>query len=366
MRYLCNVESAVATCDSYNFDRPNLRRKKKKTTTTTKHHPSKLRRFTFAELESATNGFSPRGFLGKGSHASVFRATLDGGALTAAVKRITVSVTATAENEIEVLSKIWSRRIVNLIGYAIDSVGGERKKLLLVVEYMPNGSLYDLIHKNPKPPGWSNRVRFALQIAKAVQALHGSNPPVIHRDIKSSNVLVDERGHARLSDFGLALRGHVEDVRVMSTPPAGTLGYLDPCYLSPGDVSAKSDVFSFGILLLEMVSGRRAIDVNYSPPSIVEWALPLIRSGNYQGICDRRIRGPADPTVSRELALLAVRCVRSRAERRPAMVEVLKAVMGKRRVSRHLGMGVGELCRGEVGRYLVFRVQTNACSRLRT
>ncbi|KAJ8445081.1 hypothetical protein Cgig2_029453 [Carnegiea gigantea] len=328
MRYLCNVESAVATCDSYNFDKPNLnlslRSKNKKKTN--HHHSTKIRRFTFAELESATNGFSPRTFLGKGSQASVFLATLDGGALTAAVKRTAVSVTATAENEIEVLSKIWSRRIVNLIGYAVDSLGGDRKRLLLVVEYMPNGSLYDLIHKNPKPPGWSKRVRFALQIAKAVQALHGSNPPVIHRDIKSSNVLIDERGNARLSDFGLALRGHVEDVRVMSTPPAGTLGYLDPCYLAPADVSPKSDVFSFGILLLEMVSGRRAIDVNYSPPSILEWALPLVKSGNYQGICDRRIRGPTDPTVSRELALLAVRCVRSKAERRPAMAEVVECL----------------------------------------
>lgn len=326
MRNLCNVESAVATCDSYNFDKPNLSLRSKNKKKTNHHHSNKIRRFTFAELESATNGFSPRTFLGKGSHASVFLATLDGGELTAAVKRTTVSVTATAENEIEILSRIWSSRIVNLIGYAVDSVGGDRKKLLLVVEYMPNGSLYDLIHKNPKPRGWSNRVRFAHQIAKAVQALHGSNPPVIHRDIKSSNVLIDERGNARLSDFGLALRGHAEDVRVMSTPPAGTLGYLDPCYLAPADVSPKSDVFSFGILLLEMVSGRRAIDVNYSPPSILEWALPLIKSGNYQGICDHRIRGTTDPTVSRELALLAVRCVRSKAERRPAMAEVVECL----------------------------------------
>lgn len=327
MGYLCNVESAVATCDSYNFDKPNLTRRKNKKKKTKQYHPAKLRRFTFAELESATNGFSPRNLLGKGSHASVFRAVIDGGVLTVAVKKAIASVTATAENELEILSKIWSRRIVNLVGYAVDSsLGGERKKLLLVVEYMPNGSLYDVIHKNPKPPGWSSRVRFALQVAKAVQALHGSNPPVIHRDIKSSNVLVDERENARLSDFGLALRCHVEDKRVLSTPPAGTLGYLDPCYLAPGDLSAKSDIYSFGILLLEIISGRRAIDVNYSPPSIIEWALPLIKSGAYQGICDRRMRPPADPTVSMELALLASRCVRSTAEKRPSMAEVCNSL----------------------------------------
>lgn len=316
MGYLCNAESAIATCDSYNWDKAKLTNKKKKKS----KHPIKLRHFSYADLEAATNAFSPRCLLGKGSHGAVFRAVLDGGTLTAAVKRTTLAVTGTSENEIEILSKIQSRRIVNLIGYAVDS--GERK-LLLVVEYMPKGALYEVIHKHKKPPGWSIRVRYALQVAKAVQALHGSNPPVIHRDIKSSNVLIDGRGNARLSDFGLALRGHVEDVRVLSTPPAGTLGYLDPCYLAPGDLSTKSDVFSFGILLLEIMSGRCAIDVNYSPPSILDWALPLIKSGTYHRVCDRRIGCPTDPAVSRDLAVLAARCARSTAGKRPAMEEVV-------------------------------------------
>lgn len=145
----------------------------------------------------------------------------------------------------------------------------------------------------------------------------------MHRDIKSSNVLIDERDNARLGDFGLAIKGHVADVRVMSTPPAGTLGYLDPCYLAPGDLSTKSDVFSFGILLLEIISGRKAIDVEYSPPSIIDWALPLIKSGGYQGILDRRIGSPVDQMVLRELGLLAARCVRSTAEKRPPVSEIV-------------------------------------------
>lgn len=191
---------------------------------------------------------------------------------------------------------------------------------------MPNGSLHDLLHTTIKPPGWTRRIRFALQVAKAVRELHSSNPPVIHRDVKSSNILIDQNWNARLGDFGLALRGHVEDVRVKCTPPAGTLGYLDPCYLAPEDLTAKSDVFSFGILLLEIISGRNAIDVNYSPPSVVDWAVPLIKTGRFAGICDRRIGPPPDTVVMRQLAVMAARCVRSTAEKRPSMAEVVECL----------------------------------------
>uniref|UniRef100_A0A803LUW4 Protein kinase domain-containing protein n=1 Tax=Chenopodium quinoa TaxID=63459 RepID=A0A803LUW4_CHEQI len=313
MRFLCNTDSSISTCNNTSSSSSTA-------------NPIKLTRFSYSAIDSATNGFSPRVLLGKGSHGAVYRAVLNKGSLTAAVKKPTSSVSETSENEISILSTITSRRIVNLIGYAVDP----DKNLLPIVHYMPNGSLYDYLHVNNKPLALLTRVRFALQIAKAVRTLHNkSNPPVIHRDIKSSNVLIDERENARLSDFGLAIKGHVADVRVMSTPPAGTLGYLDPCYLAPGDLSTKSDVFSFGILLLEIISGRKAIDVEYSPPSIVDWALPLIKSGGYAGMLDRRIRGRVDQTVVRELGLLAARCVRSTAEKRPpvtVIVDCLKKV----------------------------------------
>ncbi|KAK9713952.1 hypothetical protein RND81_06G060700 [Saponaria officinalis] len=340
----CNAESAIATCDSYNYPPNKLVRK---------IHPPKLRRFTYAYLETATNGFSPSNLLGKGSHGAVYKAILDGGKLIAAVKRPSPAATLAAENEIEILPRIVNRRIVNLIGYAISD---PNKLLLLVVEYMPNGSLYDLIHKNPTPPSWRARVRVALHVAEAVRTIHLSDPPVIHRDIKSSNVLLDRKVNARLSDFGLALRGHVDDMRVMSTPPAGTLGYLDPCYITPDDVSSKCDVFSFGILLLEIMSGRRAIDFDFSPPCFVEWARPLIKSGDYAAICDRRMRGIVDPTVIRELALLAVRCVRSTAEKRPPITEVvegIKMVYGRVKLMKgvptwqNLGRRVGRVERSQ-------------------
>ncbi|TKY74455.1 Serine/threonine-protein kinase protein [Spatholobus suberectus] len=319
MGYLsCNAESAIATCD------PHLKKHKPRAATPIRH-------FRYPDLLAAANGFSADSFLGRGSHGRVYRAALDGGKLLAAVKTTKVAsarctgcgnCTSPAENEIEILSQVPSPRVVNLIGFSTDPNGNK----LIVVEYMPNGSLHDLLHRAKKPPGWTRRVRFALQVAKAVRELHSSDPPVIHRDVKSSNVLIDERWNARLGDFGLALRGHVEDVRVKCTPPAGTLGYLDPCYLAPEDLSAKSDVFSFGILLLEIVSGRNAIDVNYSPPSVVDWAAPLIRLGDFAGICDRRIGPPPDTAAVRQLAVLAARCVRSTAEKRPSMAEVVECL----------------------------------------
>ncbi|KAJ4701419.1 Kinase family protein [Melia azedarach] len=333
MGYLsCNAESAIATCDTYNWD---LRKKKK-----ARNKPIiKIREFSYHQLVTATNCFSAESFLGKGSHGSVYKAVLQDGKLIAAVKKTTFfnhtsinstncNTTTPAENEIEILSRVQNPRLVNLIGFCADS----KQSKLLVVEYMPNGSLFDLLHSASRPPGWSRRVRFALQVAKAIQTLHSSNPPVIHRDIKSSNILIDHNYNARLSDFGLALRGNVEDVKIKCTPPAGTLGYLDPGYLAPGDLSTKSDVFSFGILLLEIISGRNAIDLNYSPPSVVDWAVPMIKHGEFARICDCRIGPSADPSVIRQLAVLAARCVRSSVEKRPEISEVVEylKVVGKR------------------------------------
>lgn len=193
---------------------------------------------------------------------------------------------------------------------------------------MSNGTLYDVLHTSARPPNWGRRIRLALQTAKAIDTLHSQNPPVIHRDIKSANVLIDRSFNARLGDFGLALRCHVDDYRLRSTPPAGTMGYLDPCYVTPDNLSTKLDVFSFGILLLEIISGRKAIDVGHSPPSIVDWAIPLIKKGKLVSVYDPRIAPPKDPVVRKQLAVIAAKCVRSCRERRPAMKDVVVWLTG--------------------------------------
>ncbi|CAJ1971699.1 unnamed protein product [Sphenostylis stenocarpa] len=309
MRYLtCNAETAIATCH------PHSLKKTKKPKSPTQAHT--VQHFAYSDILAATNHFSADTFLGKGSHGSVYKATLHGGALIAAVKKTKPS------KEIEILSHVKSPRLVNLIGFCNDRTNNNNK--LIVVEYMPNGSLHDLLHSTKiRPPGWTERVRFAVHLAKGIRFLHSFEPPVIHRDIKSSNVLIDEKWNARLGDFGLAFRGHAADSCVA---PAGTLGYLDPCYLAPGDLSPKSDVFSFGILLLEIASGRHAIDVRHSPPSVLDWAVPLIRRGDFREIYDQRIGAPPDMAAFRRLVVLAASCLRSTAERRPTMAEVVECL----------------------------------------
>ncbi|CAM8917738.1 unnamed protein product [Rhodiola kirilowii] len=325
MGYLsCNADSAISICNSLITHKKTIKPSKHYSSSKV-HDQEQITEFSYSELQIATNNFSTEMFLGKGSHGRVYRAVLRGGKLTAAVK-ITKGYkldhrTSPAENEMEILSRVRNPGLVNLIGFGVGSAGEK----LIVVEYMPNGTLYDLLHTSKKPLiGWRKRVRLALEIAMALDCLHSANPPVIHRDVKSSNVLLDRKMSARVGDFGLAVRGDVEDERVKRTPPAGTLGYLDPSYLVPGDLSTKSDVFSFGILLLEMMSGRNAIDVNYSPPSIIDWAIPIIKKGEFAAICDRRIGPPADTSITGELAVLASHCVAMDGKRRPEIREVVK------------------------------------------
>lgn len=291
----------------------------------------KIQYFDYSDLEEATNNFSEQKLLGRGSHGLVYKALLRNGRLVAVKKpshhnhrysSISAVPDNEVENEIDILSKLHSPRLVNLVGFT----NTPHQSRLLVVEFMSNGTLYDTLHINQQPPNWGRRIRLALQTAKAIEILHSSVPPVIHRDIKSANILIDRNFNARLGDFGLALRCHVDDYRLLSTPPAGTMGYLDPAYVTPDNLSTKTDVFSFGILLLEIISGRKAIDVSHSPPSIVDWAIPLIRRGKLLTVFDPRIPPPKDPTVRKQLAVIAAKCVRSCRERRPSMNEIVESL----------------------------------------
>ncbi|XP_022982634.1 serine/threonine-protein kinase-like protein At3g51990 [Cucurbita maxima] len=334
MGYLsCRAESSISTSNS-------LTPSSSRNSSQKSEKPIKIQQFDYSDLEAATNGFSDQKLLGKGSHGYVYKAVL-GGRLVAVKKPSRAQILAPSrpvslsssmasyeianevDNEIEILSKIQSPGLVNLVGFTNDS-----RDRLLVVEFMSNGTLYDVIHSGTRPLYWGRRIRLALQTAKAIETLHASNPPVIHRDIKSANVLIDRNYNARLGDFGLAIQGHADDYRLRSTPPAGTMGYLDPCYVTPDNLSTKTDVFSFGILLLEIISGRKAIDVGYSPPSIVDWAVPLIKKGKLMAIYDPRIAPPKDPIVTKQLAVIAAKCVRSCRERRPSMKDVVVWLTG--------------------------------------
>lgn len=315
MGYLsCKADSAIGIISTTPTSQTSSSSSKNK-----QEKPIKIQEFNYSDIEAATNGFSDQKLLGKGSHGCVYKAVLRGRHVAVKKPSKGFEIGQEVDNEIEILSKIHSPRLVNLLGFANDT-----KDRLLVVEFMSNGTLYDILHSNSRPPNWGRRIRMALQIANAIDTLHSQNPPIIHRDIKSANVLIDRNFNARLGDFGLALRcGVDDDYRLKSTPPAGTIGYLDPCYVTPDNLSTKTDVFSFGILFLEIISGRKAIDVGHSPPSIVDWAIPLIKKGKLAAIYDPRTFPLKDPMIRKQLALIASKCVRSCRERRPAMKEVV-------------------------------------------
>ncbi|XVF79663.1 hypothetical protein PTKIN_Ptkin15bG0007700 [Pterospermum kingtungense] len=353
MGYLsCKAESAVSIITTST----NTQNSSSKAATNKQEKPIKIQQFDYGDLEAATNGFSEQRLLGKGSHGSVYKAVLRGRHV--AIKRPCSRNQEThpeADNEIEILSRIQSPGLVNLLGFTNGT-----KDRLLVVEFMSNGTLYDVLHScnSSRPLNWGRRIRLALQVAKALETLHSQKPPIIHRDVKSANVLIDRNFNARLGDFGLALSCGVDDYRLRSTPPAGTIGYLDPCYVTPDNLSTKTDVFSFGILLLEIISGRKAIDVAHSPPSVVDWAIPLIKKGKIVAVYDPRIVPPKDPIVRKQLAVIAAKCVRSCRERRPAMKEVVGWLTGlSKLVPLHSWNGFNNPCLmvETVGRPVEFR-----------
>lgn len=234
-----------------------------------------MEEYDYEELVKATENFSPKRLVGKGSHGSVYKGTVKDNK-PVAIKEPTYSSevvhdNSKLDNEIRVLLSLRENpHVINLLGTSHDSANN---KNLLVMELMPNGSLHDLLHVCTTPPTWPKRVEIAIRVARAVQFLHEGKPLVIHRDIKSANILFDSNWNAKLADFGLAVLQSEDQV---SQLPAGTIGYLDPCYTTPSKLSTKNDVFSFGVVLLEIISGRKAIDMCRTPASIVDWAVPLI------------------------------------------------------------------------------------------
>ncbi|BAF04601.2 serine/threonine-protein kinase-like protein At5g23170 [Oryza sativa Japonica Group] len=306
-----------------------------------------MREFSFEEVEAATGGFAAKNLVGKGSHGNVYVARLvcggDGGGgrvrkkkvVVVAVKRASHALgEAKLANEIAVLAAAGEvAGVVNLVGVAAGRREGER---MLVMEYMADGSLHDLLHRpttaRQPPPPWPRRVEIALDVAEAVRALHGGEPRVIHRDVKSANILLGRDGRARLADFSLAVKvpaapgGGGATAAAAGPAPAGTIGYLDPCYTEPSRLGPESDVFSFGVVLLELVSGRKVMDVSASPSSIVAWAVPLVAAGMAREVFDGRLPAPRrareERAVARVLAV-AARCVSEAVERRPAMSDVV-------------------------------------------
>ncbi|EES01588.1 hypothetical protein BDA96_03G347100 [Sorghum bicolor] len=289
------------------------------------------RALTFSQLSAATDGFSEQNLLGEGGFGRVYKGLLEDTKEVIAVKQLDRNgFQGNREFLVEVLmlSLLHHPNLVKLLGYSTDS-----DQRILVYEYMPKGSLEDHLLDLPpnwKPLPWHTRMQIAVGAAKGIEYLHEvANPPVIYRDLKASNILLDRDFNAKLSDFGLAKLGPMGDQSHVSTRVMGTYGYCAPEYAMTGKLTKMSDIYSFGVVLLELITGRRAIDV--ARPSeeqvLVHWASPLLRD-------KRRFMKLADPLLCRRYPVkglyqalaVASMCLQEDAASRPGISDVVAAL----------------------------------------
>ncbi|XP_050375092.1 probable LRR receptor-like serine/threonine-protein kinase At1g67720 isoform X2 [Argentina anserina] len=280
---------------------------------------------TLSDLEEATNSFSKK--IGKGSFGTVYYGRMKDGK-EVAVKMMADSSTHMNKQfvtEIALLSRIHHRNLVPLIGYC-----EEEHQCILVYEYMHNGTLRDHLHGStaPKHLDWLIRLRIAEDAAKGLEYLHtGCNPSIIHRDVKTSNILLDNNMRAKVSDFGLSRQAE-EDLTHISSVARGTVGYLDPEYYANQQLTEKSDVYSFGVVLLELISGKKPVSPEDFGPelNIVHWAKSLIRKGDVVSIMDPFLEGNVKIESIWRIAEIAIQCVEQYGVSRPRMQEIIVAI----------------------------------------
>eukprot|EP00262_Sarcandra_glabra_P017846 TRINITY_DN6239_c0_g2_i1.p1 TRINITY_DN6239_c0_g2~~TRINITY_DN6239_c0_g2_i1.p1 ORF type:complete len:522 (-),score=79.01 TRINITY_DN6239_c0_g2_i1:191-1756(-) len=286
-----------------------------------------LRKLTFAHLLEATNGFSAESLIGSGGFGEVYKARLKDGSIVAIKKLIQVTGQGDREftAEMETIGKIKHRNLVPLLGYC--KIGEER---LLVYEYMKWGSLEMVLHDRTKGGGmkldWASRKKIAIGSARGLAFLHHSCiPHIIHRDMKSSNVLLDENLEARVSDFGMARLMNALDTHLSVSTLAGTPGYVPPEYYQSFRCTTKGDVYSYGVILLELLSGKRPIDpLQFGDNNLVGWAKQLLKENRSCEIFDPELTGNKSGEAELYQYLkIACECLDDRPLRRPTMIQVM-------------------------------------------
>ncbi|GAB2224486.1 hypothetical protein Drorol1_Dr00005247 [Drosera rotundifolia] len=296
------------------------------------------RNFEYAELVSATDDFSPERLLGKGGHAEVYKGSLPDGSVVA-VKRLIKEDKEDAENEaggssedeirtadflseLGIIAHIDHPNSAKLIGYCLQG------SLFLVLQLCAHGSLASHLHGSGEFLEWKLRYRVALGVAEGLSYLHHSCPRrIIHRDIKASNILLDEDYEPLISDYGLAKWLPDKWLHHVLYPIEGTFGYLAPEYFMHGIVDEKTDVFAFGVLLLELITGRHAVDS--SRQSLVIWAKPLLDCNNMAGLVDQRLGTDYDPAEMKRIMHIASLCIHHVPGRRPHMNKVVQLLKGE-------------------------------------
>ncbi|PNT01975.2 hypothetical protein POPTR_015G134500v4 [Populus trichocarpa] len=286
--------------------------------------------YTLKEILHATNNFHDDNKIGEGGFGSVYWGRTSTG-IEIAVKRLK-AMSAKAEMEFAVEVEILGRvRHKNLLGLRGFYAGGDER--LIVYDYMPNHSLIAHLHGQLAVDcllDWHRRMNIVIGSAEGIAYLHHeANPHIIHRDIKASNVLLDTEFQAKVADFGFA-KLMPEGVTHMTTRVKGTLGYLAPEYAMWGKVSESCDVYSFGILLLEIISAKKPLEKlpGGVRRDIVQWVTPYVQKGAFDHIADPRLKGRYDRAQLETAIMIAMRCTDSNPENRPSMMKVVEWLNG--------------------------------------
>ncbi|KAM0973478.1 hypothetical protein ACFX2J_016650 [Malus domestica] len=281
--------------------------------------------YTLRELEDSTNGFADENVIGEGGYGIVYRGVLEDNTIVAVKNLLNNKGQAEKEFKVEVeaIGRVRHKNLVRLLGYCAE--GAHR---MLVYEYVDNGNLEQWLHGDVGPTSplvWESRMNIILGTAKGLTYLHeGLEPKVVHRDIKSSNILLDKQWNSKVSDFGLAkLLG--SERSYVTTRVMGTFGYVAPEYASTGMLNERSDVYSFGILIMEIISGRNPVDYSHAPGEVnlVEWLKAMVTNRNAEGVLDPRLPEKPSSRALKRALLVALRCVDPNAQKRPKMGHVV-------------------------------------------
>ncbi|KAJ0618680.1 putative protein kinase RLK-Pelle-RLCK-VI family [Helianthus annuus] len=298
-------------------------------------YSSSCRLFKFQELAAATMNFNPDNIIGKGGNSEVYKGSLPDG------RELAVKILKTSEDalkefvlEIEIITALHHENIISLFGFCF-----EDNKLLLVYDLLSRGSLEDNLHGDKKGTkfGWSERYKVATGVAEALVYLHSKcEKPVIHRDVKSSNILLSDDFEPQLSDFGLAKWATPTGLQITSNNVAGTFGYLAPEYFTHGKVTEKIDVYAFGVVLLELLTGRKPISNGHpkGEESLVMWAKPILNSGKFSSLLDPILGVDYDVDQMECMALAAMLCIRRVPRARPQITIILKLLKGEVEVTK--------------------------------